>query len=457
MINWLINNWQNIAIPIVAFLASCIVGLGLRRIVERFLKRWETRTKWEGKLAVRILIQRPILFWFLLLGIAIGIQVSILPADAKLILNRVTGSFFILSLVWVIIAFCERLLKLYLPKIKMQRGSIIAVINIMRITIIIIFVLVILQIWGIPSTPILLIVAVAVLAVAFALRNAASNFFASIQVNTEQQIKTGDYINLGTGEEGYITKMNWNSTYLRMLDNKVLVVPNRLLLRYKITNYGQPLRKALEPFRFLSRTHLTELTCLEAKNLREFVDIIKNVPDSVIYYHTHHFLEEHHYLTPEPSNDFAIWITDTLGDEILGERIASVNTIEFATLGALRERFVGIIEEYLTQSGSSREAMTGREFHFMKSVSFILPTPYYAHDLREFIETLRKISVGSLYFHVFESRIKLGNGLNDFSLWMRDSLGEDKLAEKIARFDPFTYTLEGLRLALIQLIEKRIQ
>jgi hypothetical protein len=236
-----------------------------------------------------------------------------------------------------------------------------------------------------------------------------------------------------------------------------MVIPNNQLLLNKVVNYGQPIRKALEPFHFFSRTQLTELTGLNAKNLREFVDIIQNAPEAVIYFHTHHFLEEHHYLTPEPSNDFAVWITDALGNEVLGERLASVNTFEFSTLGTLRDRFVDIIKEYLARNTDSREAMAGREFHFMKSVSVVLPTPYYAHDLRECVETIRKISLGSLYFHVFESRLELGNGLNDFSLWMRDSMGENELAEKIARFDPFTYTLEGLRLALIQLIEKRIK
>ena len=87
---------------------------------------------------------------------------------------------------------------------------------------------------------------------------------------------------------------------------------------------------------------------------------------------------------------------------------------------------VGIIEERLAKGSDSREAMAGREFYFMKSVSVILPTPYVAHDLREFVETLRKISLGSLYFHVFESRLRLGRGLNDFSIWMKDSLGEDR-------------------------------
>jgi len=138
--------------------------------------------------------------------------------------------------------------------------------------------------------------------------------------------------------------------------------------------------------------------------------------------------------------------------------LASVNTFEFPSIGAIRERIVIIIEEYLAAGGTnSREAMPGREFSFMKSVSVVISTPYVARDLREFVEALRKISLGSLYFHVFESRLRLGRGLNDFTIWLQDSLGEAELGEKIARLDPYTYTLEGLRSAFIQLIEKRIK
>jgi len=93
----------------------------------------------------------------------------------------------------------------------------------------------------------------------------------------------------------------------------------------------------------------------------------------------------------------------------------------------------------------------------MKSVSVVLPTPYAAHDLREFVEAIRMLSLSSLYFHILESRLRLGRGLNDFSAWLAERLDEKELAESIARLDPYTYTLEGLRSSLIQLMEKRIK
>lgn len=199
---------------------------------------------------------------------------------------------------------------------------------------------------------------------------------------------------------------------------------------------------------------MKELTGLKAKNLRELADMLKVVPESVIYFHTHHFLEAHHYLTPQPTNDLAMWVDEALGDEVLAERLASVDTYQFSSLQALRERHVSIIEEYLAQCGSLREAMPGGEFHFVKSVSVIMPAPYEATDIREFIEAIRKLSPGSLYYHIFESRLRLGRGLNDFSAWLADSLDEPELARKVARLDPYAHSLEGLRGALIHLMEK---
>jgi len=457
MVEWLIDNWLKIAVPVLAFLASYIVGLWVRRMVRNAFERWESRIRWQGSRLVMTAVHRSFLFWFLILGVLIAIQVSVVTPQVKDITTKAMGSLFVLSLGWLVINLSGNLLETYLPKLKVRWPTITLAKNVTRATIVVVCALIILEIWGMPTSPLLVLIAVAILAGALALRNAAPNLFAGFHLNATQQIKVGDYIKLETGEQGYVTEISWYNTRIKALDESIIIVPNNRLLQFMVVNYGSPLKKAKEPFRFQSRTYIKELTGLKAKNLREFVDTLKKVDDSVIFHHTHNFLEEHHYLIPEPSNDFAVWVNDALGEEVLGERLASVNTFEFHSLGALRERIVAIIEEHLAGESNSREAMPGREFCFMKSVSLVISTPYVAHDLREFVEALRKISLGSLYFHVFESRLRLGRGLNDFTIWLQDSLEEAELGEEIAQLDPYTYTLEGLRSALIQLIEKRIK
>jgi small-conductance mechanosensitive channel len=345
----------------------------------------------------------------------------------------------------------------YGKRFNIPRHAILVSRNVTRIAILAVAVLVILDIWGAPTTPLLLLIAVAVLVAMLAFRDAAPDLFASFQLAATQEIKVGDYIKLESNDEGYVVNISWNNTLLKSLDGSSVRIPNSQLIRRKVINYGRPLKKAKEPFHFDTRTHLAELTGLKARNLRELVDILKNAPDAMVYYHTHHFLEERQYLVPELSNDFAVWTKEALGNEVLSERLAGINAFEFTTLGALKDRLVTILEEFISHNPDQREAVAGREFYFMKSVSIILPTRYVAHDLREFVEALHKISLSSLYFHIYESRLRLGRASNDFSFWMDRSMEDSELSKEIATIDPYTYTLEGLRSLLIQVIEKRIK
>ncbi|MFH0948851.1 MAG: DUF5752 family protein [Elusimicrobiota bacterium] len=210
------------------------------------------------------------------------------------------------------------------------------------------------------------------------------------------------------------------------------------------------------PFHFYTRLNLTELLGKKAKNLSELLEGLKTVPGSSIYYHTHRFLQQHHFLSPEPPNDFAYWISNILQEEKLGEQFAAVDIIQFEKIHDLREKFISIIEGYLKTNPVIRESSVGAEFHFMKSVTFIIPTQYTANNLTEFLQAVKKISIQSLYFHIFEARLRLEKGSNDFSNWLEIELKETELAKVISKLDPYTQTLESLRQKIINLVERRL-
>jgi len=216
--------------------------------------------------------------------------------------------------------------------------------------------------------------------------------------------------------------------------------------------------KAKEPFRFCTRLHLSELTGLRAATLGQLLALIKEVPGSCVYHHTHRFLQQHQYLSPEPPNDFAYWVTGILGEEELGERLASIDTIQYSTIRDLREKIASTIDNYLEDNplAKLKFARSGEEFHFIKSISFILPTNYIAYDLSEFTDVLKKITIDSIYFHIFEARLRFEKSTNDFAFWIENSLGDKNLADSISSFDPYTSTLEDLRKKIIQIIKRRI-
>lgn len=210
------------------------------------------------------------------------------------------------------------------------------------------------------------------------------------------------------------------------------------------------------PFHFYTEMGLVELLGKKAKNLTELLAGIRTVPGSCIYHHTHKFLRQHHFLSPEPPNDFAYWTGSVFGDELLGEKLAAVDIIQFRSIRDLRDKFITTIEEHLHQGIEEHTVFSGYEFHFMKARSFVIKTGHIAGSLQEFLDIIKKIDAPALYFHIFEARIRLERDDNDFSYWLGMELGENELARRIAQIDPYTITLEGLRKKIVNLIEERL-
>ncbi|MBI4432466.1 MAG: hypothetical protein HY592_03170 [Candidatus Omnitrophica bacterium] len=211
-------------------------------------------------------------------------------------------------------------------------------------------------------------------------------------------------------------------------------------------------QEAKEPFIFKTQLSLTELTGLKASDLSELRHHLETVPESCVYYHTHHFLEQHQFLTPEPPNDFAYWVVNVLQEELIGERLAAIDTIQYHSLEALRKAILTTLDQFLAERPHLRKAPVGQEFHFMRCALFAIPTRFTARNLKEFVECLKKVGISSLYYHIFEGRLRPPLGVSDFSDWLEKNLGEKELARKIDRLDPYTLTMDGLRKKIIGFI-----
>jgi small-conductance mechanosensitive channel len=457
MIEWLSQNWMLFVVPVIVFLAFLIVGLWVRRSVFNFVsKRMPASLKDDNGLVLNI-FRAPFVHWFLIIGAYVAIQISVLNPELKIITGKILASLFVVSIFWIIMNLVEKLLKIYVPQIKNFPQTKIVINNVARVSFIVICALIILELWGAPVTPLIIVIAVALLILILATRDATLNIFSGFELYRSSSIKLNDYIKLNSGEEGYIIEMGWRNTKIRSIDGAVVLIPNSRLLQSTVINYGRPLKKATSPFHFYTHLHLKQLTGQKAHTLNELISLLKNASESVIYYHTHHFFEEYQYLAPRLTNDFALWVQDSLSMEILSEKLANINTYDFTTVGALKDRIVAVLEEYVSLHPEDGDTRADNEFYLINVVSIISPTKYSANDLREFVEILRQLTVDSLFYHFFESRLRLKKGTNDFSTWFKDCLNDDDLAEQVSRLDPYNYTLEGLRSMIIQIIEKRIK
>jgi small-conductance mechanosensitive channel len=153
-------------------------------------------------------------------------------------------------------------------------------INLTKLLIFLIGVLIILQSLGISITPILTALGVGGLAVALALQDTLSNLFAGLHIIASKQVKTGDYIRLDTGEEGYVTDITWRNTTIRALPNNMIVVPNSRLASAIITNYYQPEREMTVRID-VGVSYDSDLAKVEKITMEVAREVIKEIPGGV--------------------------------------------------------------------------------------------------------------------------------------------------------------------------------
>jgi len=227
-------------IPLAAFIATIIVGYIIRKIVLNRLIRWSRRTKSQVDDIIIHAIKGPFMIWFLILAIYISLELTKLPDDLVRIIAKCLLVLGIFSITLVLANISSSLIKIYSSKVESALPITSLTQNITRIIIFGIGILIILNSLGIAITPILATLGVGGLAVALALQDTLSNLFSGFHITIARQIRIGDYIKLDTGEEGYVTDINWRTTKIRMLPNNVVLVPNEKLTKVIVTNYYLP-------------------------------------------------------------------------------------------------------------------------------------------------------------------------------------------------------------------------
>jgi len=206
-----------------------------------------------------------------------------------------------------------------------------------------------------------------------------------------------------------------------------------------------------EPFRFVTERRLVLLTGQQARSLPELLWILRDISGSSIFYHTHHGFLSHHWEKPVVYNDFALWVGEALQELALAEELAALDLLAYTSIRQVRESIISRIEPHLPNpSVRPRQCLRGHEFHFCRSMSFVMPTLLVAEDIGDFFVKLGHVSNVSLYYHFLEARLRLGRPTNDFSQWLAWR-GTPELAAAIDRLDPYTRTLDELRAEIIDL------
>jgi hypothetical protein len=212
-------------------------------------------------------------------------------------------------------------------------------------------------------------------------------------------------------------------------------------------------RWARTPFYFNSAAHLLRISREKATTLEELLDAVRNCSDACIFQHMFQTLEEHHFIREGFSNDFSHWAFAACNEVGLAERLAALDVRDFTSIESMRARLIEVLETYLKKNPRVATRAAMEPFYLMAADLVVVPTPYVARNLEEFVEGLRKVSVHSIYYHFIDARLRLKLNSNDFSVWLEEELDMGQAADRLNRIDIYTSTLEGVRRSIQRIIE----
>ena len=239
-------------LPIVLILGGLVLAVFIDYLIKR-TKKYIIKNKiakdyqlykqipfaWQSLKILFSSIRSYVFFWIFILSIYSAIIYSFgdrLSIRQTYYLSSIMFILFIFSLTWLTADFAARVIH--------ARSKILAstsiFISIIRISIYLLGVLVILNYFNQDITWLLGTLGIAGLAVALALQDTLSNFFAGLYIIASRQIKPGHYIKLDSGEEGTIIDINWRSTTLQAMANHIIIIPNSKIGSATITNYHLP-------------------------------------------------------------------------------------------------------------------------------------------------------------------------------------------------------------------------
>ena len=242
---WLEDFWDLLATyPILLALVILLIGFSLAFLIRHFILFWGLKlTKRANADLFGQLVRMGAGVAGLLVGyISLVTALHTLPLGqfVTTIAVRILISFLILQLMRTALKASHVFLEI-LGKVRdrfaiVEERTLPLFDLIMTVIIIAIGSYALLQVWNIDATAWLASAGVIGIAVGFAARDTLANLFSGFFIIADAPYKLGDYVVLGSGERGEITKVGIRSTRLLTRDDVEIIVPNAVMANSKIVN-----------------------------------------------------------------------------------------------------------------------------------------------------------------------------------------------------------------------------
>lgn len=216
-------------------------------------------------------------------------------------------------------------------------------------------------------------------------------------------------------------------------------------------------KNKIKAFEFYNCVMLISPTGQKASNLKEFLNIVEESEDKVVFHHLYQSPFKNEFKVLEYPNDFAQWAATSLEDMALAEKFANFDPYNFNNVNEAKIAVMEIIEEHLWDLVTVPWVRPGFEFYFSSSTTIIFRLDMRASSLAEFYDCIKQAPLGSIYYHFYEAR-KRNNDKekDDFSSWLIEELYEKEAAGDLKEIDFYFYSLIEAKEKILSIIRHRL-
>jgi hypothetical protein len=213
-------------------------------------------------------------------------------------------------------------------------------------------------------------------------------------------------------------------------------------------------RAMVSPFAVKDCALIAIATGKRAQNLRELTERLREVEANSIFYHFWGGLLRPRFDNPEYHNDFAIWVAESLHNNVLAEKLAAIDPSAFENIEDLRNEVIETLEETLDDAEYPLWAKKDSLFDFIRCRLVIFDTKLTVPVPENFLTLFPNLSLGSIFFHFIDGRRRNKNSLDDFRNWIT-SFGPpyEDLVRRIGEICPYFTPLNKLREELSRVFE----
>ena len=229
-----LNTWLP---PVITVAIGIFAGWIFKSFIHSRIEKITAKTSWKGDDIVFNAIQKYIVYWFFLGAFYIAAGDLEVGAPYNDYAAKLAMTLLMLSITLAASSMAIDLLNEWSASKGSRFPSTAIFSNLARITIIAIGLMIILQSFGISITPILTALGVGGLAVSLALKDTLSDFFAGLHILLSQKVRVGDFVQLESGQMGYISNITWRNTTMVERANNVISIPNNKLSQSITKNF----------------------------------------------------------------------------------------------------------------------------------------------------------------------------------------------------------------------------